>query len=172
MTRPPVHMSTAHRSTCGQVDMDMWTMPQVAKPRGRWAGEPERRPKTHVHRSRTARAHARLPIPAFWPAPLAKAGSGRWPRTSRTPATGGIAPIAGRSKASTPWPRRSSMPAMTAMLSRRPWRPSSRPPNLTRPGITRWRRNCAPACARQTSMTTRCHRRHSLCVGGPRRRAR
>jgi hypothetical protein len=25
-----------------------------------------------------------LPIPPFWPAPLAKAGSGRWPRTSRT----------------------------------------------------------------------------------------
>jgi hypothetical protein len=34
----------------------MWTMPQVAKLRGRWAGEPERRPKTHVHRSHSARA--------------------------------------------------------------------------------------------------------------------
>jgi hypothetical protein len=55
----------------GQVDM--WTMPQVAKPRGRWAGEPERRPKTHVHRSRTARAHA-LADPAF----LASAAGESW----------------------------------------------------------------------------------------------
>jgi hypothetical protein len=51
----------------------MWSAKQVAKLRGRWAGEPERRPKTHVHRSRSARAQA-LADPAF----LASAAGESW----------------------------------------------------------------------------------------------